>query len=93
MYRLIFLLIAAIGLIPGLLVLIPAVDSEFDKPDVPAGPGTQGTPLLWTHRIEFQSFGLTVTLYPRRWKTICLGVGLALYAIGLTAMFVRPPGD
>jgi hypothetical protein len=90
MQKLLFNVIAALGLIPGLLILIPALHMAVQPP---AGPdftdvgGAQGVTLLWNHQVEIRIAGIRVRYYPRTWKTACLAVGLVLYVIGLASMF------
>jgi hypothetical protein len=88
MHKLIFITIAALGVIPGVLLLIPALHRELDRPTTPraADPTTSAT-LLYGYVIEIRIGGLRVPYHPRPWKTACLALGLTLHLVGLAAMF------
>ncbi len=88
MHKLIFITVAVLGVIPGLLLLIPAVHSALDRPTPPRVDKTStATTILFRHVIEIRIAGLRVRYYPRPWKTACLALGLILYLVGFAALF------
>jgi hypothetical protein len=79
-----------IGLLPSLLILVPAIGILFLQPQVSQNPSPQGQSLFWAHAIELRIAGLRVTYYPQLWKTVLLIVGMSLYVIALVSMFFGP---
>ena len=89
MHKLIFITIALLGVIPGVLLLIPAVHSALEQPTRPprVDKTSTSTSILFGHVIEVRVAGLRVRYHPRPWKTACLALGLILYLVGLAALF------
>lgn len=92
MHKALFFAIALAGLLPGVVLLIPAIQSRPGESELPP-PRPGGAPMMWGHTIELRIAGLRVPFEPKPWKTVCLASGMLLYLLGIAVCVFGRPGQ